>query len=171
VPLPAADALSAGRSRTRHVRRQSLNYLLITSLRRFDSFYGEGFKIECPTGSGIWLSIDEVADELSGRLTRIFRKNANGHRPVHGRDERLQNDPRFKVYLLFHEYFHGDEGNGLGASHQTGWTGLVARLLQPPVISAALKITHWIAQSLLLCQFSSSSTQSICFSTIVLNSN
>jgi hypothetical protein len=79
-----------------------------------------GLQNRNPTGSGIGLSIDEVDDELSGRLTRIFRKNANGRRPVHGRDERLQNAPRFKDYLLFHEYFHGDESNGL-----------MAKLLQP----------------------------------------
>ncbi len=108
-----------------------VNYLLITSLRRFASFYGDDFKIECPTGSGIFLSINEVADELSRRLTRIFRKDAYGRRPAFGQDERLQNDPHFNDYLLFHEYFHGDDGKGLGASHQTGWTGLVAKLLQP----------------------------------------
>jgi hypothetical protein len=130
-PGEAESGMFGGNSNWRGPVWFPVNYLLITSLRRFASFYGEDFKIECPTGSGIFLSINEVADELSQRLTRIFRKDANGRRPAYGRDERLQNDPHFNDYLLFHEYFHGDEGHGLGASHQTGWTGLVAKLLQP----------------------------------------
>jgi hypothetical protein len=103
--------------------------ITLSSLRRFAAYYGDDFKVECPTGSGQYLSINEVADELSLRLTRIFRKNVQGHRPVFGSNEKLQNDPNFKDYIMFHEYFHGDNGNGAGASHQTGWTGLVARLL------------------------------------------
>lgn len=130
-PGEAESGMFGGNSNWRGPVWFPVNYLLITSLRRFASFYGEGFKIECPTGSGRLLSINEVADELSRRLIRIFRKDANGRRPAYGGDERLQNDPHFKDYLLFHEYFHGDEGHGLGASHQTGWTGLVAKLLQP----------------------------------------
>ncbi|MFA5924508.1 MAG: glucosidase, partial [Methylococcaceae bacterium] len=130
-PGEAESGVFGGNSNWRGPVWFPVNYLLITSLRRFASFYGEGFKIECPTGSGIFLSINEVADELSQRLTRIFRKDENGRRPAFGHDERLQNDPHFNNYLLFHEYFHGDDGNGLGASHQTGWTGLVATLLQP----------------------------------------
>jgi hypothetical protein len=106
-----------------------VNYLLITSLKRFASYYGDDFKIECPTGSVRYISINEVADELSLRLTRLFRRNETGRRPVFGTNEKLQNDPHFKDYLLFHEYFHGDNGHGVGASHQTGWTGLVAKLL------------------------------------------
>jgi hypothetical protein len=129
-PGEAQSDMFGGNSNWRGPVWFPVNYLLITSLRRFASFYGEDFKIECPTGSGIFLSINEVADELSQRLTRIFRKDDNGRRPVYGHDERLQNDPYFIDYLLFHEYFHGDDGNGLGASHQTGWTGLVAKLLQ-----------------------------------------
>jgi len=109
-----------------------VNYLLITSIRRFAAYYGDDFKVECPTGSGQYLSINEVADELSLRLTRIFRKDQQGRRPVFGSNEKLQNDPNFKDYILFHEYFHGDNGSGIGASHQTGWTGLVARLLGEP---------------------------------------
>jgi Mannosylglycerate hydrolase MGH1-like glycoside hydrolase domain len=130
-PGEAESGMFGGNSNWRGPIWFPVNYLLITSLRRFASFYGEGFKIECPTGTGIFLSINEVADELSQRLTRIFRKDENGRRPVFGHDERLQNDPHFNDYLLFHEYFHGDDGHGLGASHQTGWTGLVAKLLQP----------------------------------------
>jgi hypothetical protein len=130
-PGEAESGMFGGNSNWRGPIWFPVNYLLISSLRRFASFYGESLKIECPTGSGIFLSINEVADELSRRLTRIFRKDENGRRPVHGYDERLQNDPYFKDYLLFYEYFHGDNGKGLGASHQTGWTGLVAKLLQP----------------------------------------
>ncbi len=131
-PGEAESSMFGGNSNWRGPIWFPVNYLLITSLRRFASFYGEGFKIECPTGSGVFLSINEVADELSKRLIRIFRKDENGHRPAFGQDDKLQNDQHFIDYLLFHEYFHGDDGNGLGAAHQTGWTGLVAKLLQPP---------------------------------------
>ncbi|MBS4051451.1 MAG: glucosidase, partial [Methylomonas sp.] len=106
-----------------------VNYLLITSLKRFAGYYGDDFKIECPTGSDHFLTINEVADELGQRLTRLFRRDANGRRPIYGGNSKLQNDPHFKDYLLFYEYFHGDNGRGVGASHQTGWTGLVANLL------------------------------------------
>lgn len=107
-----------------------VNYLLITSLKRFASYYGDDFKIECPTGSGRYLTIHQVADELALRLTRLFRLDETGRRPVFGVNEKLQNDPHFKDYVLFHEYFHGENGRGIGASHQTGWTGLVAKLLE-----------------------------------------
>jgi hypothetical protein len=129
-PAEAESGMFGGNSNWRGPIWFPVNYLLITSLRRFAGFYGEDFKIECPTGSGMWLSINEVADELSRRLIGIFRKDANGRRPAHGHTQRLQNDPHFNDYLLFHEYFHGDNGHGLGASHQTGWTGLVAKLLE-----------------------------------------
>ena len=130
-PGEAESNMFGGNSNWRGPIWFPVNYLLITSLRRFASFYGEDFKIECPTGSGIFLSINEVADELSQRLTGIFRKDRHGRRPAYGHNEKLQNDPHFNDYLLFHEYFNGDDGSGLGASHQTGWTGLVANLLQP----------------------------------------
>ncbi|AMK76521.1 MULTISPECIES: MGH1-like glycoside hydrolase domain-containing protein [Methylomonas] len=129
-PGEAESGMFGGNSNWRGPIWFPVNYLLITSLRRFANFYGEDFKIECPTESGTWLSINDVADELSRRLIRIFRKDANGHRPAHGHNQKLQNDPHFNDYLLFHEYFHGDNGHGLGASHQTGWTGLVAKLLE-----------------------------------------
>ena len=107
-----------------------VNYLLVTSLRRFADYYGDEFKVECPTGSGKLHSLREIADELALRLTRLFRQDAAGQRPVFGRQAKLQNDPYFRDHVLFHEFFHGDSGCGAGASHQTGWTGLVARLLQ-----------------------------------------
>ena len=108
-----------------------VNYLIIESLQKFHHYYGNDFKIECPTGSGNYLTIDGVAKELSQRLTRIFLRNAQSRRPAFGEREKLQTDPHFRDYILFHEYFHGDNGQGLGASHQTGWTALVAKLLKP----------------------------------------
>jgi hypothetical protein len=106
-----------------------VNYLLVENLRRFHMYYGEGLTIECPTGSGIMLTLDQIADELCRRLIKLFARGADGRRPVFGRYEKFQTDPNFKDYLLFHEYFHGDNGRGCGASHQTGWTGLIANLI------------------------------------------
>ncbi|SMB99024.1 conserved hypothetical protein [Hymenobacter roseosalivarius DSM 11622] len=108
-----------------------LNFLLIESLQRFHHYYGDEFKVEYPTGSGQFSTLLQVADALSARLTKLFLRNEAGVRPALGTNPRLQQDPHFRDYLLFHEYFHGDTGQGLGASHQTGWTGLIAKLLQP----------------------------------------
>lgn len=108
-----------------------VNYLIIESLQRFHHYYGEDFKIEHPTGSGKLMTLKAVANELSERLIRIFERDDTGKRAVFGHYEKLQNDPHFQNYLLFYEYFHGDSGRGVGASHQTGWTGLVAKLIQP----------------------------------------
>jgi hypothetical protein len=107
-----------------------VNFLLIESLQKFHYYYGDDFKVECPTGSGVMMTLREIADELTRRLCRIFERDANGKRAVFGADEKSQTDPHFKDYLLFFEYFHGDSGRGLGASHQTGWTGLIAKLLK-----------------------------------------
>jgi hypothetical protein len=93
------------------------------------SLLWDDFRIECPTGSGRYVTINEVANELAHRLARLLLRD-NGRRPVFGDNEKLQSDPHFRDYVLFHEYFHGDTGRGLGASHQTGWTGLIAKLLQ-----------------------------------------
>ena len=105
-----------------------LNYVIITALERFDAYYGAGFQVECPTGSGHFMSLAEVAHELSRRLTRLFLPDDNGRRPAHGTTARFQTDPHWRQLVLFYEYFHGDTGAGLGASHQTGWTALVAKL-------------------------------------------
>src|SRR5207244_10261932 len=94
------------------------------------------FKVECPTGSGAFMTINEVVEELSRRLANLFLKGADGQRPVLKYHPKLATDPHFKDYVLFHEYFHGDDGRGVGASHQTGWTGLIAKLLQPRLESA-----------------------------------
>jgi hypothetical protein len=107
-----------------------LNYLLIESLQKFHYYLGEGFNIEFPTGSGKMMTLCEIAAELSRRLSRIFLRDETGHRSVHGGIEKFRTDPHWRDLVLFHEYFHGDTGAGLGASHQTGWTGLVIKLLQ-----------------------------------------
>jgi hypothetical protein len=107
-----------------------VNYLIIESLQRFHQYYGDDFKVEYPTNSGNYLTIQEITIELAKRLSKIFLKDGSGKRPVFGNDTKAQTDPHFRDHILFYEYFHGDNGSGLGASHQTGWTGLVARLLQ-----------------------------------------
>jgi len=106
-----------------------VNYLLIESLRKFHTYYGDDFQVECPTGSGNMMSLREVADELTRRLSKLFLRDKKAKRPVLGYHEKLQTDPHFRDYVLFHEYFHGDTGRGVGAAHQTGWTGLIASLL------------------------------------------
>jgi hypothetical protein len=105
------------------------NYLIIESLRRYHQYFGDAFQLECPTGSGKKMTLLEISRELARRLTRIFLPDASGRRPVAGGYESFWKDPHWKDLMLFHEYFHGDTGAGLGASHQTGWTGLVAKLL------------------------------------------
>ena len=108
-----------------------VNFLIIESLQKFHYYYGDDFKVECPTNSGRFLSINEVADELRSRLMKLFVKGPDGRRPVLKYHPKLSDDPNFRDYLLFHEYFHGDTGRGVGASHQTGWTGLIAKIIQP----------------------------------------
>ena len=107
-----------------------VNFLLIESLQKFHYYYRDGFKVEFPTGSGTMMTLWEVAAELSRRLTRIFLRGADGRRPVYGGTQTLQCNPLWRDLILFYEYFHGDNGAGLGASHQTGWTGLVAKLIE-----------------------------------------
>ena len=107
-----------------------INYLLIESLQKFHSYYGDDFKVECPTGSGQLLTLDQIADDLSVRLNSLFLKRNDGTRAFQGRDQGLFQKPDWTDKIWFHEYFHGDDGSGLGASHQTGWTGLSAELLQ-----------------------------------------
>ena len=130
-PAESDSGLFGGNSNWRGPIWFPVNYLLIESLQKFHHYYGDDFKIECPTGSGNYVTIDEVAQEITRRLTTIFLSDENGRRPVFGTHEKIATDPNFKDYVLFHEYFHGDNGSGVGASHQTGWTGLIAKLLQP----------------------------------------
>jgi len=129
-PAESQSELFGGNSNWRGPIWFPLNYLLIESLQKFYYYYDDDFKVECPTDSGQYLNLKEVADELSQRLIRLFKRDKTGHRTYNGGSELLQLDPHFRDYLLFHEFFHGDNGTGLGASHQTGWTGLVAVLLQ-----------------------------------------
>jgi hypothetical protein len=106
-----------------------VNFLVIEALRSFHRYYGDDFKIESPTGSGRFDTLTGAADGLTRRLTAIFLRDPGGRRPVFGDQVKLQSDPHFRDHVLFHEYFHGETGRGLGASHQTGWTGLIANLL------------------------------------------
>ncbi len=129
-PAESTTGLFGGNSNWRGPIWFPLNYLLIESLQKFHYYFGDDFKVECPTGSGRMMNLSEVAAEISRRLSHIFLRGADGHRPVFGANERFQRDPHWRNLILFHEYFHGDNGAGLGASHQTGWTGLVAKLLQ-----------------------------------------
>ena len=129
-PAESSTGLFGGNSNWRGPIWFPLNYLLVESLQKFHHYYGEDFKVECPVGSGQMLTLWEVAGELSKRLSRIFLRDADQRRPVFGASEKFQNDPNWRDLILFHEYFHGDNGSGIGASHQTGWTALVAKLLQ-----------------------------------------
>ena len=112
-----------------------MNFLLIEALERYHHFYGDTLQVEFPTGSGRPMNLQQVADELAARLARIFLPDGGGRRPCHGDDRRYATDPDWRDLVLFYEYFHGDTGRGIGASHQTGWTGLVAALsnTQPPI--------------------------------------
>jgi hypothetical protein len=118
-----------------------VNYLIIESLQRFHHYLGPQFKVECPTGSGNLMNLWEVAAEIAQRLNNIFLRDGEGKRAVFGGIEKFQNDPNWKDYLWFYEYFHGDNGAGIGASHQTGWTGLVAKLIQQSVNKTGLRDT------------------------------
>jgi hypothetical protein len=130
-PAESRNGLFGGNSNWRGPIWMPVNYLIIESLQKFHHYYGDDFKVECPTGSGRFGTINDVACELARRLTRLFLKDETGQRPVLKYHPKLASDPHFRDYVLFHEYFHGDTGRGVGASHQTGWTGLVAKLIQP----------------------------------------
>lgn len=130
-PAESDTYLFGGNSNWRGPVWFPVNFLIIESLQRFHHYYGDEFKVECPTNSGKYLTIKEIADELSNRISKLFLKDSEGRRPIYGNNNKFQDDPNFKDYLLFYEYFHGDNGSGLGASHQTGWTGLIAKILQP----------------------------------------
>ena len=108
-----------------------VNALIVRGLLNLYGFYGDDFKVECPTGSGNRMTLFEVAKEISRRLSSMFLRDASGRRPVYGGTAKFQDDPHWRDLILFYEYFHGDNGAGLGASHQTGWTGLIARPPRP----------------------------------------
>ena len=130
LPAESDTGMFGGNSNWRGPIWMPVNALLIRALLSFYSYYGDNFKIECPTGSGNLMNLFEVAREVGNRLTRIFLQDKSGRRPVYGATEKFQTDPHWKDYILFYEYFHGDNGAGLGASHQTGWTGVVAKLIE-----------------------------------------
>jgi hypothetical protein len=129
-PAESTTGLFGGNSNWRGPIWFPINYLLIEALQKFDHFYGPNLRVECPTGSGKDTTLWDVAAEISHRLTRIFLRDAAGRRPVNGGVAKFQTDPHWRDFVWFYEYFHGDNGAGIGASHQTGWTGLVAKLLQ-----------------------------------------
>jgi hypothetical protein len=129
LPAESNNGMFGGNSNWRGPIWMPVNGLLIRGLLIMYMFYGDDFKVECPTGSGTYMTLFEVARELSRRLSSIFLRDETGTRPVYGGTSKFQDDPHWRDYILFYEYFHGENGAGLGASHQTGWTGIVARLL------------------------------------------
>jgi hypothetical protein len=130
LPAESNTGMFGGNSNWRGPIWMPVNALIITGLLNFYLYYGDSFKIECPTGSGRMMNLFEVAREIANRLTRIFLRDERGRRPLYGGAEKSQSDPHWRDHVLFYEYFHGDNGAGLGASHQTGWTGVVAKLIQ-----------------------------------------
>ena len=131
TPGEGTTRIYGGNSNWRGPIWMPINYLIIEALHKFHKFYGDAYQVEYPSGSGVLLSLDAVAMELTRRLQRMFLKDASGRRAYLGESERQWQDPHFADALQFFEYFHGDTGRGLGASHQTGWTGLIALLLHP----------------------------------------
>jgi len=130
VPGDSDTGLFGGNSNWRGPIWMPLNYLLIEALERYHHFFGDDLRVECPTGSGRYMNLEQVAMELANRLSSLFLPRADGSRPCHGEQRRYADDPHFRDLLLFSEYFHGDDGRGVGASHQTGWTALVINCLE-----------------------------------------
>ncbi len=148
-PAESTTGMFGGNSNWRGPVWMPVNGLIIKALLLLYQYYGDSFKVECPTGSGVEKNLFEVAHDLSDRLAGIFRLDQDGRRPVYGHTEKFQSDPYWKDYLLFYEYFHGDNGAGIGASHQTGWTGLVARFMQVFDTVQATDVLHEGTSSLL----------------------
>ncbi|MCY0977917.1 glucosidase [Chryseobacterium wangxinyae] len=140
TPAESDGSLFGGNSNWRGPIWFPINFLIIESLQKFFFYYSPDFVVEYPTGSGNYSNLEEIAESLGKRLSNIFLKDKNGNRPFNNQYPQFQTDPDFKDYILFYEYFHGDNGRGVGASHQTGWTGLIAKLLQPePAEKQSLK--------------------------------
>jgi hypothetical protein len=129
-PAESTSGLFGGNSNWRGPIWLPVNYLMIESLQKYHHYYGDDLRVEMPTGSGQLANLNEVADGLSCRLNALFLRDGDGKRPFNGTTPLFQNDPHWRDHILFYEYFHGDNGAGIGASHQTGWTALVAKLLQ-----------------------------------------
>jgi hypothetical protein len=138
-PGESTAGLFGGNSNWRGPIWMPLNYLLIEALQRFDYYLGSDFTVECPTGSGKMMTLWEVAVEISHRLTRLFLRDDSGHRPFNGGQALFDGDPHWRDLVLFHEYFDGDVGRGLGASHQTGWTALAANLIERVATTRVVK--------------------------------
>ena len=153
LPAESDTGMFGGNSNWRGPIWMPVNALVIRALLQYYSYYGDAFQIECPTGSGRVMTLYQVAEELGRRLSNIFLKDEAGNRPVFGGSEKFQHDPEWRDYVLFYEYFHGDNGAGLGASHQTGWTGIVARILhlfatlQPEMVLAESKQAYFVANA------------------------
>jgi hypothetical protein len=128
-PAESCSGMFGGNSNWRGPIWFPINYLLIEALERYHHYYGDSLKVECPTGSGQMMNLSQVAAELAKRLASIFTLDSNGRRPCFGDNFRYASDPHWRDNVLFHEYFHGEVGCGLGASHQTGWTALITRVL------------------------------------------
>jgi hypothetical protein len=130
LPAESNTGMFGGNSNWRGPIWMPVNVMILRALLNFYLYYGDNFKIECPTGSGKMMNLFEVSKDIADRLSRIFLRDERGRRPVNGGTEKFQSDPHWRDHLLFYEYFHGDNGAGLGASHQTGWTGCVAKIIQ-----------------------------------------
>ena len=148
APGESPTALFGGNSNWRGPVWLPLNYLIVEALERYHHFYGDALTVECPTGSGHRLNLQQVARELSRRLASIFLRDESGRRPCHGGESRYADDPHWRDLLLFHEYFHGETGRGCGASHQTGWTALAMRFIEDQARSAELENNHVNSQLL-----------------------
>jgi hypothetical protein len=129
LPAESDTGMFGGNSNWRGPIWMPVNIIIIRALQQFYLYYGDNFKVECPTGSGKMMNLFEVSKEISDRLVSIFTRDDQGKRPVFGAAEKFQNDPNWRDYILFYEYFHGDNGAGLGASHQTGWSGAIAKII------------------------------------------
>ncbi len=137
LPAESNTGMFGGNSNWRGPVWMPVNGMIIRALMQYYTFYGNDFTIECPTGSGHLMNLYQVAEEITGRLAKIFLRNEQGKRPVYGGSEKFQSDPYWRDHILFYEYFHGDNGAGLGASHQTGWTGTIARFMHVFTTSTA----------------------------------
>jgi hypothetical protein len=144
LPAESSTGMFGGNSNWRGPVWMPVNGLLIRALLNLYQFYGDDFKVQCPTGSGKYMTLYEVAEELGRRLTSIFLRDERGRRPVYGASSKFQEDPHWREYVLFYEYFHGENGAGLGASHQTGWTGAIARLID---LFARTSAADWLNDS------------------------
>jgi hypothetical protein len=164
LPSESDTGMFGGNSNWRGPIWMPVNALIIRALLQYHMYFGDDFKVECPTGSGKLMTLYEVSEEIGRRLEHIFTKDASGRRPVYGSSEKFQNDPHWKDLILFYEYFHGDSGVGIGASHQTGWTGVVARSMHMFATSSGeqfLKLGKLAAGTVLDCPPSATPTPTI----------